>query len=96
MNPLAKPSTAADGAGLGGEPVERSAARDLAAAAAVEQLGGAVAAAVGGAQDVFHGDGWRLLLKLLLCAAPPDGDSPFHSRPAKDLCVPRACLGAPL
>jgi hypothetical protein len=36
----------------------------------------------GGSEDsnVFGGDGWRLLLKLLMCAAPPAGDSPFHSR----------------
>jgi len=95
LNPLLKPSDAAAAldaevarSGQSAEAFELSAAAAAegeAAARAVEALGTAVADAFKGVQDVFHGDGWRLLLKLLMCAAPPDGPSPFHSRPAKDL-----------
>lgn len=52
-----------------------------AAAEAIYNLGNSLADALA----AFDGDGWRLLLKLLLCAAPPDGDSPFHSRSVHDI-----------
>lgn len=60
------------------------AAEAEAAADAVLSFGNTVADSLHAFEEL-NGDGWRLLLKLLLCAAPPDGDSPFHSRSVHDL-----------
>jgi hypothetical protein len=53
------------------------------AAQSIEKLGETVGQAL--TKIPLNGDGWRLLLKLILCAAPPQGPSIFHTRPMKDL-----------
>jgi hypothetical protein len=52
-------------------------------AQSIEKLGNMVSKAM--ISIPMHGNGWRLLLKLILCAAPPAGPSQFHTRPMHDL-----------